>query len=53
MTLSESQAMEDFEFLGSDDNLLLPSRYSRASFVETPEGKFNPLYLNIIPCFIK
>ena len=37
MTLSESQAMEDFDFLGSDDNILL-ARFSRASFADIPEG---------------
>ena len=37
MTLSESQAMEDFDFLGSDDNILL-ARFSRASFSDLPEG---------------
>ena len=37
MTLSESQAMEDFDFLGSDDNILL-ARFSRASFSDIPEG---------------
>ena len=37
MTLSESQAMEDFDFLGSDDNILL-ARFSRASFSDVPEG---------------
>lgn len=37
MTLSESQAMEDFDFLGSDDNMLL-ARFSRASFSDIPEG---------------
>ena len=38
MTLSESQAMEDFDFLGSEDNILL-ARFSRASFSDVPEGE--------------
>ena len=38
MTLSESQAMEDFDFLGSDDNVLL-ARFSKASFADVPEGE--------------
>ena len=38
MTLSESQAMEDFDFLGSEDNILL-ARFSKASFSDIPEGE--------------
>ena len=38
MTLSESQAMEDFDFLGSDENVLL-ARFSKASFADVPEGE--------------
>ena len=38
MTLSESQAMEDFDFLGSEDNILL-ARFSKTSFSDIPEGE--------------
>lgn len=43
MTLSESQAMEDFDFLGSEDNILL-TRFSRASFSDIPEGEYPTKY---------
>ena len=35
MTLSESLAMDTFEFLGSEDNILVPSRVS----LDFPESK--------------
>ena len=38
MTLSECQAMEDFDFLGRDDSILLVC-FSHASFSDLPEGK--------------
>ena len=38
MTLSESQAMDTFEFLGSEDNLLVPP-FSRLSVDLTEHGK--------------
>ena len=47
MTLSESQAMEDFDFLGSDENVLL-ARFSKASFADIPEGKWQILHNNIM-----
>ena len=44
MTLSESQAMEDFDFLGSEDNVLL-TRFSKASFADIPEGEWLTRYI--------
>ncbi len=38
MTLSESQAMDSFDFLTNDDAELIP-RFSRASFSDTLEGQ--------------
>ena len=37
MTLSESQAMDSFDFLGSEDQT--NQRFSMASFSEASEGK--------------
>ena len=48
MTLSESQAMEDFDFLGSDENVLL-ARFSKASFADVPEGEW-PINLEFSYC---
>ena len=53
MTLSESQAMEDFDFLGSDENVLL-ARFSKASFADIPEGKrHNNIMCTICQCVPK
>ena len=41
MTLSESQALDSFDFLGSEDTSLL-HRISRASFSEGSEGSSAP-----------
>lgn len=39
MTLSESQAMDSFDFLGSED-IAASQRYSMASMSEASEGKW-------------